>query len=145
VPVIARRRPPVVDLGQGERPLVLLVDALAQEVVEPAVVQLVRVLDHGKVRVVLRRVASVGVRGHISGIRRCRDRAESALKPAAAYVAHLAVPGSRQPAVILAIEGKPDEDADALRLPEKFQGNKRYAGRTSCGMKQITALQQMPL
>src|SRR5882672_8288085 len=29
------------------------------------------------------------------------------------------------------------------RLPEKFQRNKRYAGRISCGMQRITALQQM--
>jgi len=95
----------------------LLVDALDQEVVERAVVELVRVLDHGKGRAVAG-MTGVGVRADIAGVRRRRDRAQRALQPAAADVAHLAVPRALHAAApaINAIERKADTDTDALLL-----------------------------
>ena len=123
VPVVARRRRAVIDLGQRERPFVLLVDALDQEVVQRAVVELVCVLDDREARAA-GRVAGVGNRAYIAGVRRRGHTvrvAKGSLQAAAADVAHLAVPRALHGAApaIEGVERKADADADALVLPHR--------------------------
>src|SRR5206468_7724249 len=114
VPIVARRSGAVIDLGQRERPFVLLVDALDQEVVQRAVVELVCVLDDREARAA-GRVAGVGNRAYIAGVRRRGHTvrvAKGSLQAAAADVAHLAVARALHAAraSVSAVQRKADAD-----------------------------------
>src|SRR4029077_18603510 len=104
-----------IDLGQLESPLVLLVDALHEKVMQRAQVQLVRVLNDREGRAA-GRVAGVGVRADIAGVGRRGDRAQVALQATAADVAYLAVPRALHAAraAVGDVWRKADADADAL-------------------------------
>src|SRR6185369_3656489 len=130
VPVIARRLLAEIDLRQLERPLVLLVDALDEEIVERAGVELVRFLDDREGRAT-RGVSRVGVRADVAGVGGRGDGAQVALQAAAADVAYLAVPGALHAAgaAVCDVQRKPDADADALVLSHRVAESRAAAVR----------------